>query len=95
MKAYGRPPCWIVAARQGRVNVMGEHTDYNDGFVLPMAIEYYAVMAADRSADHKNHLIRSTSDVEPVLVGLSGPIQPGEPKWKLPAASSPAVLSAA
>ncbi len=45
-KHYGRPPRWIVAA-PGRVNVIGEHTDYNDGFVLPMAIERYAVMAAD------------------------------------------------
>ena len=42
---YGRPPRWIVAA-PGRVNVIGEHTDYNDGFVLPMAIERYAIMAA-------------------------------------------------
>jgi galactokinase len=39
-KAYGRAPHWIVAA-PGRVNVIGEHTDYNDGFVLPMAIEFY------------------------------------------------------
>ena len=46
-KIYGRAPRWIVAA-PGRVNVIGEHTDYNDGFVLPMAIERYAVMAADR-----------------------------------------------
>ena len=45
-KTYGRPPRWIAAA-PGRVNVIGEHTDYNDGFVLPMAIERYAVMAAD------------------------------------------------
>ncbi len=48
-KTYGRPPRWIVAA-PGRVNVIGEHTDYNDGFVLPMAIERYAVMAADHAA---------------------------------------------
>ena len=48
-KTYGRPPRWIAAA-PGRVNVIGEHTDYNDGFVLPMAIERYTVMAADPSA---------------------------------------------
>ena len=56
-KHYGRPPRWIVAA-PGRVNVIGEHTDYNDGFVLPMAIERYAVMAADcvRTAGKNFHL---------------------------------------
>lgn len=42
---YGRAPTWIVAA-PGRVNLIGEHTDYNGGFVLPMAINRYAMMAA-------------------------------------------------
>ena len=46
-KIYGRPPRWIVAA-PGRVNVIGEHTDYNDGFVLPMAIEFYGVLPGMR-----------------------------------------------
>jgi len=36
--AYGDAPQFIVRA-PGRVNLIGEHTDYNDGFVLPMAIE--------------------------------------------------------
>src|SRR5258707_14628011 len=80
-KSYGRPPRWIVAA-PGRVNVIGEHTDYNDGFVLPMAIEHYAVMAADRSTDGKNIFqIRDTSGVQSLLVDLSVPVTPGEPKW--------------
>src|SRR5271155_4702981 len=80
-KHYGRPPRWIVAA-PGRVNVIGEHTDYNDGFVLPMAIEHYAVMAAAHSTDGKRVVqIRDTSGVETVLVDLSAPIQPGDPKW--------------
>jgi galactokinase len=80
-QTYGRHPRWIVAA-PGRVNVIGEHTDYNDGFVLPMAIERYAVMAADRSTDGKGIIqIRDASGVAPVLIDLCAPIRPGTPKW--------------
>src|SRR5688572_31943627 len=43
---YGRPPRWIVAA-PGRVNLIGEHVDYNDGFVMPMAIDRYCVIVAE------------------------------------------------
>lgn len=38
----------FVARAPGRVNLIGEHTDYNDGFVLPCAIEFEAVVAASR-----------------------------------------------
>ncbi len=36
---------WSAAA-PGRVNVIGEHTDYNGGWVLPMAIDRYTVLVA-------------------------------------------------
>jgi galactokinase len=42
---YSRAPSWIAAA-PGRVNIIGEHIDYNDGFVLPMALDRYCVIAA-------------------------------------------------
>jgi galactokinase len=37
----------------GRVNLIGEHTDYNDGFVLPMAIEREIIMLGQLRNDHK------------------------------------------
>jgi len=80
-KIYGRAPRWIAAA-PGRVNVIGEHTDYNDGFVLPMAIEFYSVMAADRPVDGKNIItLRSTLEPEVATIDLSVPIKPSKPKW--------------
>lgn len=42
---FGGAPA-VVAAAPGRVNLIGEHIDYNDGFVLPMAIDRWCVVAA-------------------------------------------------
>jgi galactokinase len=44
-EAYGRPPAGLWAA-PGRANLIGEHTDYNDGFVLPFALPLRTVVAA-------------------------------------------------
>ena len=75
-KKYGRPPRWLVAA-PGRVNLIGEHTDYNDGFVFPMAIERYTVIAADRPAkDTKQIQLRSTHGGQPATIDLAQPLKP-------------------
>jgi galactokinase len=80
-KSYGRAPQWIAAA-PGRVNFIGEHVDYNDGFVLPMAIEFYTVMAAARpSGGGPMVQIRSTAETEAASIDTSKPITKGSPKW--------------
>jgi len=53
---YARPPEVIVCA-PGRVNLIGEHTDYNDGFVLPAAIDRNVLLAAAPRADDTVHLL--------------------------------------
>ena len=73
-KTFGRPPRWIAAA-PGRVNVIGEHTDYNDGFVLPMAIDRYTIVAAAPSESKRIQLRSSTSD-QPASVDLSQSLKP-------------------
>lgn len=43
-ETFGRPPEVVIRA-SGRINIIGEHTDYNDGFVLPGAIDKYIFFA--------------------------------------------------
>lgn len=47
---YGEPPA-LVAHAPGRVNLIGEHTDYNEGFVFPAAINFGTWVAAAKRID--------------------------------------------
>jgi galactokinase len=71
---WGRPPSWIVRA-PGRVNVIGEHTDYNEGFVLPMAIEREVLVAAAPNGSTRVRL-RSSAVDEPSTIELMQPVRP-------------------
>jgi galactokinase len=75
-KTYGCPPRWIAAA-PGRVNVIGEHTDYNDGFVLPMAIERYTVIAAAPASNGATNIqLCSTLGDGVTRLDLTRPVKP-------------------
>jgi galactokinase len=61
---WGEPD--FVVRAPGRVNLIGEHTDYNDGFVLPMALPFDTVMAVSASPEEYSRL-RSEGFGEVVL----------------------------
>ncbi len=50
-KYFDTAPSHLIQA-PGRVNLIGEHTDYNDGFVFPCAINYQTVVAAQKRSDN-------------------------------------------
>ena len=64
-----------IVRAPGRVNLIGEHTDYNDGFVMPAAIGFYTWIAANVRSDRVLHA-RSEEFAETIdlkLETLSGP----------------------
>lgn len=61
---YGRRPAGIWSA-PGRVNLIGEHTDYNDGFVFPFAIDRRTTVAL---GDRDDRLVRVASTFSPDVV---------------------------
>jgi galactokinase len=54
-KTFGRAPAYIARA-PGRVNLLGEHVDYNDGFVLPAAIDRATYIAFSPAEAHLSTL---------------------------------------
>ena len=78
LETFGAEPD-LVAAAPGRVNLIGEHIDYSDGFVLPFAIKDRTLVAARKrgdstvriaSAQRRNKIV--TVDISTVKPGLKG-----------------------
>ncbi|MDQ8708285.1 galactokinase [Streptomyces sp. LHD-70] len=66
---YGQAPDGVWAA-PGRVNLIGEHTDYNDGFVMPFALPHTATAAVRRRDDGVLRLHSADVDGPPVELRL-------------------------
>ncbi|MFL5304097.1 MAG: galactokinase [Polyangia bacterium] len=81
LERFGTAPRWLAVA-PGRVNLIGEHTDYNGGYVLPLAIDRHVVIAAGPAAgDGRRLRVYSAALDTSVDIRLDGSEPPGEPAW--------------
>lgn len=77
---YQRDAQKVVQA-PGRVNLIGEHTDYNDGFVLPIAINKRTVAVLAPTPGQTVRLASVQQDGKTATIELDKPIVRNEPKW--------------
>lgn len=70
---FGHPATHTIQA-PGRVNLIGEHTDYNDGFVLPCAIDYQTFISCAPRDDHKVRVIAADYNSQIDEFSLNSPI---------------------
>ncbi|MEM8739798.1 MAG: galactokinase [Planctomycetota bacterium] len=79
-RAFGGPPTHAAVA-PGRVNLIGEHIDYCDGYVLPLAIQRQAVVVGRARPDSTAKLRSTALPGEAVFDIDDAPIALGPPDW--------------
>jgi galactokinase len=65
IKRFNRNP--LLVASPGRINLIGEHTDYNDGYVFPAAIDKYIIGAFSKSDDDYSHICAMDMNEETIV----------------------------
>jgi galactokinase len=92
---FGSDP--IISRAPGRVNIIGDHTDYNDGFVLPAAVDRYCWVAASPRTDgrlvvyaeNNNHRVEADLDSLDTFQGEHWARYPFGVAWALQQAGRP------
>ena len=78
---FGVAPRWLAVA-PGRVNLIGEHTDYNGGYVLPLAVDRHVVIAAGSALAEVGRLRAYSAALDATVdIRLDGSEGPGAPTW--------------
>uniref|UniRef100_A0A7S0BRR6 Galactokinase N-terminal domain-containing protein n=1 Tax=Rhodosorus marinus TaxID=101924 RepID=A0A7S0BRR6_9RHOD len=67
----------------GRVNLIGEHTDYCDGFVFPLALQFSTVVLGRKNPAHADTVVvcSEARDQETAEFPISDGMKAGEPAW--------------
>lgn len=75
---FGRD-CELLVRASGRINIIGEHTDYNEGFVLPAAIDKYIYFAAAKNGTNRCRLWANDIQLQDEIDLRE--IKPGKQLW--------------
>lgn len=83
VQEFGEEP-QLAACAPGRVNLIGEHTDYNEGFVLPMALPMLTVVVGKLNSGHDARIVTLNKDADQpwrVDLNLQAELVSGQPRW--------------
>ena len=80
IELFGHEP-EVVAAAPGRVNLIGEHIDYSDGFVLPFAIKDKTLVALARRSDRKIRVASLQKNTDVFEISLDGLVPHSGENW--------------
>ncbi|MEJ7644402.1 MAG: galactokinase [Chryseolinea sp.] len=71
----------LMVRSPGRINLIGEHTDYNDGFVMPAAIDREMIFAIGLSGNASGATLYSLKHEESVTFDVNNPMKVAAPLW--------------
>uniref|UniRef100_A0A3P9IN39 Galactokinase 1 n=1 Tax=Oryzias latipes TaxID=8090 RepID=A0A3P9IN39_ORYLA len=86
-RSFGEETPQVAVCAPGRVNLIGEHTDYNQGFVLPMALPLVTVVVGSLNLGQDVTIVTVAEDADEPrevsfsLAGDNSALTPGVPRW--------------